>query len=76
MKLSFEIAVAREIIKLYILGECPAGHYCPVGTTNPDEHPCPASTFSASTRLEREDECADCTAGFYCEYVVLGQFIV
>ena len=40
---------------------CPAGHYCPTGTTFPRK--CPAGTY---TNVSQQEECVDCIAGFYC----------
>ncbi|PIK35709.1 hypothetical protein BSL78_27465 [Apostichopus japonicus] len=43
---------------------CPQGHYCPMGTDVPEE--CPPGTWSDQTQLTAENECYNCTAGFYC----------
>jgi hypothetical protein len=43
---------------------CPAGSYCPEGSTI--ETFCPAGTFSNSTGLQAESDCTPCTAGYYC----------
>ena len=44
--------------------ECPAGSYCPEGTSEP--FPCPQGTYSPSFGLTREGECLNCTAGYFC----------
>ena len=41
--------------------ECPAGHYCPIQTTEPVK--CPKGTYSNMTKLIAESECVNCTAG-------------
>ena len=41
--------------------ECPVGHYCPEGTTEPVA--CPLGTFSNNTGLMNVTECELCTAG-------------
>ena len=45
--------------------DCPQGHYCPVGTAVPV--PCPAGTMSSATKISDEAQCANCTAGAYCQ---------
>lgn len=59
MKLLFKI--------LFFFVVCPAGFYCPNGTTTARENPCPIGTYSNTTGLESLAECRDCPAGFYCE---------
>ncbi|CAN0099917.1 unnamed protein product, partial [Heterosigma akashiwo] len=44
---------------------CPAGHYCPQGSSSPQ--PCATGTMSAAELLASQDECANCTAGYYCD---------
>ncbi|RUS80255.1 hypothetical protein EGW08_011984, partial [Elysia chlorotica] len=44
--------------------ECPAGHYCPVQTSEPQK--CPLGTFSSAKRLTDIAQCLNCTAGSYC----------
>ena len=48
---------------------CPQGHFCPVGTADPE--PCPKGTFNNGTGLEAIGDCIDCTPGMYCEEVGL-----
>ena len=43
---------------------CPPGRYCPVGSPTPKL--CPRGTFSNTTLLWKEEQCTNCTAGFYC----------
>ena len=45
---------------------CAAGHYCPEGTTNPTDYPCPPGTFTDSTSLTASSECTDCPTGKAC----------
>ncbi len=51
--------------------DCPAGYYCPSGTAFYGHFPCPIGTFSASTSLQDETSCTQCTAGSYCDRVGL-----
>ncbi|XP_070552128.1 fibrillin-2-like [Ptychodera flava] len=44
--------------------ECPVGHYCAEGTATPQ--PCPPGTFNPDMRLTAENECRNCTPGYYC----------
>ena len=46
---------------------CQRGHYCPAMTTQPDQWPCPAGTFTTSSNLWDASQCTNCTAGYYCE---------
>eukprot|EP00057_Strongylocentrotus_purpuratus_P025132 XP_011679606.1 PREDICTED: delta-like protein D [Strongylocentrotus purpuratus] len=43
---------------------CPAGSFCPEGTTEPD--PCPPGTYSDMLQMESEDQCQNCTKGWHC----------
>jgi hypothetical protein len=45
---------------------CPAGYYCPAGTTQPVA--CPAGTYNALTGKSVLSECLVCPAGKYCPY--------
>ena len=42
-------------------GECPPGHYCPVGSAYPLS--CPAGTYNS---LIRQANCSQCPQGYYC----------
>jgi hypothetical protein len=47
----------------WVVGDCPAGRYCPAGTSTPVV--CPAGTYSSE--LRRTEVCtAYCWQGFYC----------
>lgn len=46
---------------------CAAGHYCPNGTETSTSFPCPAGTYSATTRLESAANCTKCDPGKYCK---------
>ena len=52
-------------------GVCPAGAYCPEGTSEPKG--CPSGTFSNVSQLERADQCTPCSDGHYCEQSNLTQ---
>ena len=43
---------------------CPAGHYCPKGTSIPI--PCPIGTNSSSRGLTKQSDCPACVQGYYC----------
>ena len=44
---------------------CPVGHYCPTGTSSPQQ--CPKGTYSNGTGLQAESDCTSCHAGEYCQ---------
>ena len=44
--------------------ECLTGHYCPQGSDLPLR--CPIGTFLSGRGAFNENECLNCTAGFYC----------
>uniref|UniRef100_A0A7M5XIK9 Tyrosine-protein kinase ephrin type A/B receptor-like domain-containing protein n=1 Tax=Clytia hemisphaerica TaxID=252671 RepID=A0A7M5XIK9_9CNID len=44
--------------------DCPAGHFCPVGTVTPQ--PCPSGYYSNVTNVPRSVEFFPCPAGKYC----------
>lgn len=46
---------------------CPPGYYCPAGTAQATDNPCPAGTFNNRTLLAAAAQCANCTGGGYCE---------
>ena len=48
---------------------CPAGYYCPVGTTEPVG--CPKGTYSNKTGLQAETDCVACPAGEYCAQMAM-----
>ena len=68
---------------------CPSGFYCPSGTTSYSQYPCPAGgycqagsktstpcpegTFSKLTKLRQQQDCQNCTPGFYCSQPGLTQ---
>lgn len=45
---------------------CPAHHYCPTGTMDYSNFPCPPGTYSESTGLHSASQCLNCTVGSYC----------
>ena len=47
-------------------GACAQGHYCRVGTTAPDEFPCPAGTYTTRTNASSTGDCDRCPVGHYC----------
>jgi len=47
---------------------CPAGFYCPVGTTHAQEYPCPAGTFNSQLGQTSVAGCTPCPATHYCQH--------
>jgi hypothetical protein len=45
---------------------CKEGYYCPAGTVNPNDHPCPAGTFSDSKLIFDVTQCERCPRGYAC----------
>ena len=43
---------------------CPAGSYCPEMTAEPI--PCPEGSYSPQDGLHSEEQCLNCTGGYYC----------
>ena len=43
---------------------CPAGGYCPTGSSQ--SQPCPPGTFSNTSGASNTFDCQQCTPGFYC----------
>ena len=48
-------------------GDCAPGHYCPQGTVQRTDYPCPAGRFTYSTSLTHAAACFVCPEGYYCE---------
>ncbi|KAG8524768.1 hypothetical protein J0S82_017746 [Galemys pyrenaicus] len=46
--------------------DCPAGYYCPLGTQNPTQHPCPRGTFRERPGARSSKDCRPCPAGQFC----------
>lgn len=51
----------------YLSNPCPAGHYCPQGTTYSDEYKCPVGTFNTAAGQTNDTACLSCTGGSYCQ---------
>ena len=47
-------------------GDCPGGYYCPEGTADAYENPCPASFYLNASAGEDSQGCTLCIAGYYC----------
>lgn len=45
---------------------CNQGHYCPNGTIQPNQFPCPPGTYTFSFDLQSPEECSVCPAGSAC----------
>lgn len=54
-------------------GVCPAGYICPQGTKHPQQHPCPAGTWSNTVGAQNLSSCRLCPPGFYCNSTGLSQ---
>ena len=47
-------------------GLCNPGYYCPLGSTSPNQVPCPTRTYLPGYGGESVEQCSLCTAGGYC----------
>ena len=47
---------------------CNEGHYCPNGTIQPNQFPCPPGTFTHANDLQSPEECSPCPPGFACRW--------
>ncbi|CAB1443712.1 unnamed protein product [Pleuronectes platessa] len=54
-------------------GMCPAGYVCPRGTKDPQQHPCPAGTWSNSLGSLNLSSCGPCPPRLYCNSTGLSQ---
>ncbi len=45
---------------------CSKGHYCPEGTKNPYDYPCPPGTYSDATNNKGSADCTACPEGKAC----------
>ncbi|KAL8427177.1 hypothetical protein Efla_006804 [Eimeria flavescens] len=46
--------------------QCPEGHFCPEGTFDGGEHPCPLGTYNGEKGAKTASECITCPAGQFC----------
>jgi len=46
---------------------CPGGYYCPRGTGDQYTFPCPIGFYRNGSARESFQDCAECTAGYYCD---------
>lgn len=44
---------------------CPAGHYCPPGSSKPE--PCPTGTFLPQSGMVYHNACLPCPGGKFCQ---------
>ena len=49
-----------------VTGACPAGHFCPAGTSFPETYPCPAGYYAGNTALVSASQCIKCVPGYFC----------
>lgn len=54
-------------------GVCPVGYACPRGTKHPQQHPCPAGTWSNAVGAQNLSSCQRCPPGLYCNNTGLSQ---
>lgn len=45
--------------------DCPVGHYCEEGLTEPE--PCPVGTYNSRTNRKEEEDCLTCPRGTSCD---------
>eukprot|EP00826_Nyctotherus_ovalis_P040470 TRINITY_DN3998_c0_g4_i3.p1 TRINITY_DN3998_c0_g4~~TRINITY_DN3998_c0_g4_i3.p1 ORF type:complete len:803 (+),score=116.19 TRINITY_DN3998_c0_g4_i3:2604-5012(+) len=57
---------SQEGYSVYENVPCGLGHYCPAGTSQPYQYPCPAGTFSNSYEATAESDCILCPRGYAC----------
>ena len=50
-----------------ITGSCDPGFYCPAGSLDPEEEPCPPGTRRTTNGATAEADCEVCPAGFFCK---------
>eukprot|EP00347_Sterkiella_histriomuscorum_P024098 403332318 len=53
-----------DVIEKELGGLCPAGSYCPQGSTDPLK--CPAGTYNSFPGMRAVSDCISCTPGYYC----------
>lgn len=56
-----------------LLRPCPEGHYCPAGTSLPNQYPCPTGTFNPRQATHSPSDCMLCGAGQHCPSAGLTQ---
>lgn len=48
---------------------CPPGHFCPAGTENPRQRPCPVGTWNTERGAPDVSWCLPCPPGLFCAEV-------
>ncbi|XP_071497018.1 uncharacterized protein [Diadema antillarum] len=61
-----EANVIQQGLRGRLAGDCPGGHYCPEGTADAYENPCPQSFYLNASAGENSQGCTLCIAGYYC----------
>ena len=51
---------------------CEEGYYCPAGSVNPRNHPCPPGTYYDQDDGTRADDCIQCGTGVACDWGTTG----
>ncbi|XP_078415887.1 uncharacterized protein LOC144691558 [Cetorhinus maximus] len=51
----------------FLLTPCWSGYYCPSGTMDPAQYPCPVGTYNNRTMAQSVLDCLSCPAGQYCD---------
>ena len=55
-----------DVVGMSSPNPCTAGFFCPEGTVDCEENPCPAGTFNTNTNLQSATDCTECSPGNYC----------
>lgn len=50
----------------YLGFPCAPGYYCPAGSSNQKDNPCPAGTYNDRTDIHAVKDCLPCPRGFTC----------
>ena len=53
--------------RMYYTRSCEKGYFCPEGTVDAKDKPCPLGTYGPRTNLSKAEDCTACDPGAYCD---------
>lgn len=58
----------NHVLHANLIDSSHPGFYCPNGTIEADQYPCPPGTYSGAIDLWAAEQCDACPEGYYCSW--------